>query len=81
MAICAEREEQIHQRPSQWFDGGGMGIGWQFAILTGCLLTVSGAWAQDLKVTLLGTGSPLPIVDRFGAATLVEGGPGGEAAI
>ncbi len=31
--------------------------------------------AQDLKVTLLGTGSPLPIIDRFGPSTLVEAGP------
>jgi ribonuclease Z len=30
--------------------------------------------AQDLKVTLLGTGSPLPIMDRFGPSTLVEAG-------
>jgi ribonuclease Z len=30
--------------------------------------------AQGLKVTLLGTGSPLPIMDRFGPSTLVEAG-------
>jgi ribonuclease Z len=31
--------------------------------------------AQDLKVTLLGTGSPIPVIDRFGPSTLVEAGP------
>ena len=31
--------------------------------------------AQDLKITLLGTGSPIPIIDRFGPSTLVEAGP------
>ncbi len=30
--------------------------------------------AQDLKVTLLGTGSPAPIMDRFGPSILVEAG-------
>ena len=30
--------------------------------------------AQDLKVTLLGTGSPIPVIDRFGPSTLVEAG-------
>jgi ribonuclease Z len=30
--------------------------------------------AQDFKVTLLGTGSPIPIIDRFGPSTLVEAG-------
>jgi ribonuclease Z len=30
--------------------------------------------AQDLKVTLLGTGSPRPIMDRFGPSILVEAG-------
>jgi len=30
--------------------------------------------AQDFKVTLLGTGSPLPRMDRFGPSILVEAG-------
>jgi len=30
--------------------------------------------AQAIKVTLLGTGAPLPSMERFGAATLVEAG-------
>jgi ribonuclease Z len=29
---------------------------------------------QDLKVTLMGTGSPIPILERFGPSTLVEAG-------
>ena len=32
------------------------------------------AEAQSMKVTLLGTGSPAPIVERFGPSTLVEAG-------
>jgi ribonuclease Z len=35
-------------------------------------LTIRG---QELKVTLLGTGSPIPIIERFGPSTLVEAGP------
>jgi ribonuclease Z len=30
--------------------------------------------AQHLKVTLLGTGSPIPVIERFGPSTLVEAG-------
>jgi ribonuclease Z len=30
--------------------------------------------AQDLKVTLLGTGSPIPVMERFGPSALVEAG-------
>ena len=32
------------------------------------------ASAQEIKVTLLGTGSPLPRMDRFGPSILVEAG-------
>jgi ribonuclease Z len=49
-------------------------IGWRLAVVSLCLGLSSGAAAQDFKVTLLGTGSPLPITARFGAATLVEAG-------
>src|SRR5690349_16234761 len=38
------------------------------------LLVPLTATAQEIKVTLLGTGSPEPIVERFGPATLVEAG-------
>ncbi len=31
--------------------------------------------SQSLKVTLLGTGTPIPIVERFGPSILVEAGP------
>ena len=51
-----------------------MRIGRYFAVLSLWLALPTGAWAQDFNVTLLGTGSPLPITDRFGAATLVEAG-------
>src|SRR5262249_60183021 len=56
-----------------------MGITRRFAILSACLAFASAAytcavWAQDFKVTLLGTGMPFPAPDRFGAATLVEAG-------
>ena len=38
------------------------------------ILPLSGG-AQTLNVTLLGTGDPIPRLDRFGPATLVEAGP------
>lgn len=43
-------------------------------VVSACVLMISGACAQDFKVTLLGTGSPFPVPDRFGASTLVEAG-------
>jgi len=45
-----------------------------FAALLWILSSVGEAKANDFKVTLLGTGTPLPKLDRFGAATLVEAG-------
>ena len=33
---------------------------------------VSAAWAGDMRVTLLGTGTPILNIDRFGMSTLVE---------
>ena len=51
-----------------------MRISRHLIILSTCLAVTSAAWAQDFKVTLLGTGSPWPIPERFGAATLVEAG-------
>src|SRR4029453_15362976 len=44
------------------------------AALTAATAASASAWAQDFKVTLLGTGTPFPVPDRFGAATLVEAG-------
>jgi ribonuclease Z len=38
------------------------------------LLAATNIPAQEFKVTLLGTGSPIPIMDRFGPSTLVEAG-------
>lgn len=38
------------------------------------LALASAAAAQDFRVTLLGTGSPNPLPDRFGPSTLVEAG-------
>jgi hypothetical protein len=55
-------------------DARGMRIRTHFTILSTCLAVASGASAQDFKVTLLGTGVPFPVLDRFGAATLVEAG-------
>jgi ribonuclease Z len=46
--------------------------------LEGAILLLLMSWnvrAQDLKVTLLGTGSPIPLIERFGPSTLVEAGP------
>lgn len=41
-----------------------------------CVVTLGGsaAWAQAIKVTLLGTGGPLPSLERFGPSTLIEAG-------
>jgi len=38
------------------------------------LIIVSYGNAQSLKVTLLGTGAPVPSIGRFGPAILVEAG-------
>ena len=38
------------------------------------LLVSTGASAQDFRVTLLGTGDPIPRVDRFGPSILVQAG-------
>jgi len=45
-------------------------------IFTLCLvgLTQQAVYGQDLTVTLLGTGAPPPLMDRFGPSTLVEAG-------
>jgi ribonuclease Z len=32
-------------------------------------------WSQTIKVTLLGTGTPVPMTERFGPSILVEAGP------
>ncbi len=44
-------------------------------LLTACASMIGIAQAQTLDVTLLGTGDPVPRVDRFGPAILVEAGP------
>ena len=41
------------------------------AMLWSCATAVS---AQDIRVTLLGTGTPAPVMNRFGASILVEAG-------
>lgn len=38
------------------------------------LVSASVASAQSFRVTLLGTGSPIPVMDRFGPSILVEAG-------
>ena len=43
-------------------------------VLVASALLVATSSAQELKVTLLGTGSPLPSMDRFGPSILVEAG-------
>lgn len=50
-----------------------------FAVMAGMVIgLMSGAFAQDskpdFKVTLLGTGTPPPLMNRFGPATLVQVG-------
>jgi ribonuclease Z len=43
-------------------------------LLVASVFLVATSSAQQLKVTLLGTGSPLPRMDRFGPSILVEAG-------
>ena len=37
-------------------------------------LLASAGWGQAIKVTLLGTGTPRPMIERFGASILVQAG-------
>jgi ribonuclease Z len=47
-----------------------------FCVVVAIVLCTGGrANAQELTVTLLGTGGPEPVLARFGPATLVEAGP------
>jgi ribonuclease Z len=43
-------------------------------VLFGMLTTIEVRADSDFKVTLIGTGSPIPRIDRFGPSTLVEAG-------
>jgi len=45
-----------------------------FAFVLSCSLQAAHAQEQTFKVTLLGTGTPVPSVTRFGYSTLVEAG-------
>lgn len=45
-----------------------------FLVVAFIILNPSGARAQGLKVTLLGTGHPYPSAERFGPSTLVKAG-------
>jgi ribonuclease Z len=47
-----------------------LSLGTAFAVL----LTPTGGLTQEIRVTLLGTGDPRPIIDRFGPSILVEAG-------
>src|SRR6476620_4518141 len=44
------------------------------ALLLGATVSTQTKADSDFKVTLLGTGTPIPIPDRFGPSTLVEAG-------
>ena len=44
------------------------------SVLCGLLFLAATANAQDIKVTLLGTGNPRPVMSRFGPSILVEAG-------
>jgi ribonuclease Z len=41
-------------------------------LLAACVLPA--AFAQEIKVTLLGAGTPAPVMNRFGPSILVEAG-------
>src|SRR5438093_3136272 len=49
---------------------------WRKSVLSLCMATalIAAARAQTLKVTLLGTGNPRPVMERFGPSILVEAG-------
>ncbi|PJJ59800.1 MBL fold metallo-hydrolase [Hymenobacter chitinivorans] len=47
----------------------------RLVVLALAVLTQFTSPAQSLKVTLLGTGAPIPRLDRFGPSILVEAGP------
>jgi len=44
------------------------------ALLLGAMVSTQTKADSDLRVTLLGTGTPIPDLDRFGPSTLVEAG-------
>ena len=44
------------------------------AFLLGATVSTQAKADSDFKVTLLGTGTPIPVLDRFGPSTLVEAG-------
>jgi ribonuclease Z len=43
-------------------------------LLVGSITTAHAQTQPDIRVTLLGTGTPVPIVERFGPSTLIEAG-------
>ena len=43
-------------------------------ILAGIFVMPAKADETDMRVTLLGTGTPTPVAERFGPSTLVEAG-------
>ena len=53
-----------------------MNVGRSTRVLSAWLLAASlgTASAQDIRVTLLGTGTPAPVMNRFGPSILVEAG-------
>ena len=53
-----------------------MNVGCSTRVLSAWLLAASigTASAQDIRVTLLGTGTPAPVMNRFGPSILVEAG-------
>src|SRR6187401_334251 len=53
-----------------------MNVGRSIRVLSAWLLAASlgTASAQDIRVTLLGTGTPAPVMNRFGPSILVEAG-------
>ncbi len=52
-------------------------IFYRLILIVVCVIFLNlGIRAQTIKVTLLGTGAPAPVMDRFGPSILVEaGGP------
>jgi ribonuclease Z len=57
-------------RPTRTRTGRSLTFVTAFAVL----LTPAGGLAQEIRVTLLGTGDPRPVMDRFGPSIFVEAG-------
>jgi ribonuclease Z len=62
------------QKPEGGDEMGSHGFRYFLVTFLVILLAGSNAWAQEIRVTLLGTGNPIPSLTRFGPSILVQAG-------